>query len=149
MYVMYCTYCKRGVYQFSADTVYCIYCCHKPPCLEFTYTFFIFFTSFLIKLERCKQYGWSLGEAMHKHVHYHQIWEENNEFRRRAGKWRTAQSAFTTLIESYEYIEIWLVLESNKGEVNDHSVLMAAIRKQALPGCCGVWVMVVKSTYSI
>ncbi len=59
-------------------------------------------------------------------------------------KWNTAQSAFTNLIESYEYIKIWLVLESNKGEVNDRSVLMTAIRRQALPGCCGVWVMVVE-----
>lgn len=58
-------------------------------------------------------------------------------------KWNTAQSTFTNLIESYEYIKIWLALESNKGEVNDHSVL-TAIRRQALPGCCGVWVMVVE-----
>lgn len=60
-------------------------------------------------------------------------------------KWNTAQSAFTNLIESYECIKIWLVCESDKGEVNDHSVLMTAIRRQALPCCCGVWVMVVES----
>lgn len=59
-------------------------------------------------------------------------------------KWNTAQSAFTNLIKTYEYIKIWLVLVSNKGEVNDHSVLTTAIRSQALPGCCGVWVMVVE-----
>lgn len=59
-------------------------------------------------------------------------------------KWNTAQSAFANLIESYEYIKIWLALESNKGEVNDHSVLMTAIRRQALPGCCRVWEMVVE-----
>ena len=59
-------------------------------------------------------------------------------------KWNTAQSALTELIKTYEYIEMWLVLMSNKGDVNDHSVLMTEIRRQALPGCRGVWVMVVK-----
>lgn len=57
-------------------------------------------------------------------------------------KWNTAESAFTNLIESYEYIKIWLELESDKGEVNDRSMLMTAIKRQALPGCCGLWVMV-------
>lgn len=59
-------------------------------------------------------------------------------------KWNTAQSTFTNLIESYEYIKIWLALQSNKGEVNNHSGLMTAIRRQALLGCCGVWVMVLE-----
>lgn len=58
-------------------------------------------------------------------------------------KWNRAQSAITNVIESYEYIKIWLLCESDKGEVNDHSVLMTAITRQALPGCCGVWIMVV------
>lgn len=49
----------------------------------------------------------------------------------------------TNLIESYEYIKIWLVPEY-KGEVNDRSALMTAIRRRALPGCSGVWVMVVR-----
>lgn len=59
-------------------------------------------------------------------------------------KWNTAQSAFTNLIESYEYIKMWLALESDKGEVNDHSALMTAIRRRALPGRCGLRVMVVE-----
>lgn len=59
-------------------------------------------------------------------------------------KWNTAQSAFKNVRESYECIKIWLVLEPNKGEVNDCSVLMTAIRRRALPGCFGVWVMVVE-----
>lgn len=59
-------------------------------------------------------------------------------------KRNTAQSAFTNLIESYECIKIWLVFHSNKGEVSDRSVLMTAMRRRALPGCSGVWVMVVE-----
>lgn len=61
-------------------------------------------------------------------------------------KWNTAQSAFTNLIESYEYIKLRLVLKSTKGEVNDCSVLMTEIRRLALPSSfeslgnrSGVW----------
>lgn len=42
-------------------------------------------------------------------------------------KWSTAQSATTKLIEMYECTSTWLVLEPNKGEVNDCSLLMTAI----------------------
>lgn len=63
---------------------------------------------------------------MPKHVHCHHIRAENNECRRRLviSQWNTAQSAFTNFIKSYECIKIWPVVVSNKGEVNDFSVLM-------------------------